>query len=65
MNTDRIRRLTAEPPPGPFRPGFWRSPLRGAWLTSFLGSCLLILITLVAVTGLISHSAYQPGTGHN
>ncbi len=61
----RIRQLMAEPPPGPFRPGFWRSPLRGAWLTSFLGSCLLILITLVAVTGLISHSAYQPGTGHN
>ena len=25
------------PPPGPFRPRFWRSPLRGPWLTSVLG----------------------------
>ena len=48
------------PPPGPFRPGFWRSPLRGPWLTSVLGSILLVLIAVVAVTGLISHSAYQP-----
>jgi DMSO/TMAO reductase YedYZ molybdopterin-dependent catalytic subunit len=48
------------PPPGPFRPGFWRSPLRGTWLTSFLGSILLVLIVVVALTGLISHSAYQP-----
>jgi DMSO/TMAO reductase YedYZ molybdopterin-dependent catalytic subunit len=63
--SQRVRRLMSEPPPGPFRPGFWRSPLRGAWLTSFLGSCLLALIVVVAVTGLISHSAYQPGTGHN
>jgi DMSO/TMAO reductase YedYZ molybdopterin-dependent catalytic subunit len=48
------------PPPGPFRPGFWRSPLRGPWLTSLLGSILLVLIAVVAVTGLISHSSYQP-----
>jgi DMSO/TMAO reductase YedYZ molybdopterin-dependent catalytic subunit len=48
------------PPPGPFRPGVWRSPLRGAWLTSFLGTILLGLVAVVAVTGLISHSAYQP-----
>jgi DMSO/TMAO reductase YedYZ molybdopterin-dependent catalytic subunit len=55
------------PPPGPFRPGFWRSPLRGTWLTSFLGSILFVLIAVVAVTGLISHSAYQPDlvTGFN
>ena len=32
------------PPPGPFRPAFWRSPLRGAWLTSMLGSILLVLV---------------------
>ena len=48
------------PPPGPFRSEFWRSPLRGSWLTSFLGSILFVLIAIVAVTGLISHSAYQP-----
>ena len=55
------------PPPGPFRSGFWRSPLRGTWLTSFLGSILFVLIAVVAVTGLISHSAYQPDlvTGFN
>ena len=55
------------PPPGPFRPGFWRSPLRGTWLTSFLGSILFLLIAVVAITGLISHSAYQPDlvTGYN
>jgi DMSO/TMAO reductase YedYZ molybdopterin-dependent catalytic subunit len=34
--------------------------LRGEWLTSLLGSILFVLITVVAVTGLISHSAYQP-----
>ncbi len=46
--------------PGPFRESFWKSPLRGEWLTSALGSILFVLIALVAVTGLISHSAYQP-----
>ncbi|MGI8712026.1 MAG: molybdopterin-dependent oxidoreductase [Solirubrobacteraceae bacterium] len=53
------------PPPGPTRPGFWRSPLRSTWLTSFIGSILLGLVLLVAVTGFISHAAYHPGTGHN
>ena len=53
------------PPPGPFRPGFWRSPLRGRWLTSILGSCLLVLVAVVAITGWISHGAYQPQVGHN
>jgi DMSO/TMAO reductase YedYZ molybdopterin-dependent catalytic subunit len=48
------------PPPGPFRPGFFSSPLRGPWLTSLLGSMLFVLIAVVAVTGLISHSSYQP-----
>jgi DMSO/TMAO reductase YedYZ molybdopterin-dependent catalytic subunit len=47
-------------PPGPFRASFWKSPLRGEWLTSMLGSILFVLIAVVAVTGLISHSAYQP-----
>src|SRR3954451_17231494 len=47
-------------PPGPFRPGFWRSPLRGPWLTSALGSILLVLIVIVATTGFLSHAAYMP-----
>ena len=33
-----------DPPPGPFQREFWRSPLRGPWLTSFLGTALLPLI---------------------
>lgn len=53
------------PPPGPFRREFWRSPLRGAWLTSFLGSLLLPLIVLCALTGFLSHLAYFPGLGDN
>ena len=47
-------------PPGPFRPEFWRSPLRGPWLTSVLGSLLLPLIVIIALTGLISQDAYHP-----
>jgi DMSO/TMAO reductase YedYZ molybdopterin-dependent catalytic subunit len=50
---------------GPFRPEFWRSPLRGPWLTSFLGTLLLPLILVVAVTGLISDGAYNPMLGLN
>src|SRR5262245_31818407 len=41
-----------KPPPGPFRPGFWRSPIRGPWLTSVLGLVLLVALTLVFLTGL-------------
>jgi DMSO/TMAO reductase YedYZ molybdopterin-dependent catalytic subunit len=52
-------------PPGPFRPGFWRSPLRGPWLTAALGSVLLVLVTIVAVTGFLSHAAYMPDLGRN
>jgi DMSO/TMAO reductase YedYZ molybdopterin-dependent catalytic subunit len=59
-------RLTGgDPPPGPFRRDFWRSPLRGPWLTSFLGSALLPLIVICAITGFLSHVAYQPGLGDN
>jgi DMSO/TMAO reductase YedYZ molybdopterin-dependent catalytic subunit len=53
------------PPPGPFRPGFWRSPLRGPWLTAAIGSVLLVLVAVVAVTGFVSHAAYQPDLGRN
>jgi DMSO/TMAO reductase YedYZ molybdopterin-dependent catalytic subunit len=52
-------------PPGPFRPGFWRSPLRGTLLTAVLGTLLLVLVGTVALTGFLSHAAYQPDLGRN
>lgn len=52
-------------PPGPFRPGFWRSPIRGPWLTAFFGSILLVGITIMFVTGLLSYDAYNPGLKGN
>jgi DMSO/TMAO reductase YedYZ molybdopterin-dependent catalytic subunit len=58
-------KLPEKPPPGPFRPEFWRSPLRGPWLTSFLGTLLGPMILMVAATGLISHDAYRPDIGMN
>src|ERR671916_413956 len=60
-----MRLFPAQPPPGPFRPGFWRSPLRGPWMTAVLGSLLLVLLAVVAVTGFLSHAAYQPDLGRN
>ncbi|HYI20980.1 MAG TPA: molybdopterin-dependent oxidoreductase [Solirubrobacteraceae bacterium] len=53
------------PPPGPFRPAFWRSPLRGPRLTAILGLTLLGLVAVVALTGFLSHAAYQPDIGNN
>jgi DMSO/TMAO reductase YedYZ molybdopterin-dependent catalytic subunit len=61
----RPPRLPAEPPPGPTDPRFWRSPLRGPWLTSILGSALLPLVVVCAVTGFLSQAAYDPGLGGN
>jgi len=52
-------------PPGPFRQRFWHGPLRGPWLTSFLGSVLLVLVLIVGATGFLSHAAYQPDLAHN
>jgi DMSO/TMAO reductase YedYZ molybdopterin-dependent catalytic subunit len=54
-----------QPPPGPFRRSFWRSPLRGPWLTSVLGSLLLPLVVICAVTGFLSHLAYSPDIAVN
>jgi DMSO/TMAO reductase YedYZ molybdopterin-dependent catalytic subunit len=48
------------PPPGPFQPRVWRSPLRGLWLTSVLAVVLLGGLTILAVTGLLSYAAYDP-----
>jgi DMSO/TMAO reductase YedYZ molybdopterin-dependent catalytic subunit len=52
-------------PPWPFRPEVWRSPLRGPWLTSVLGSVLLVGIPILVVTGLVSYVSYNPRLGHN
>ncbi|MFJ9697730.1 molybdopterin-dependent oxidoreductase [Kitasatospora sp. NPDC101183] len=56
-----VARLPA--PPGPFRAGFWRSPIRGPWLTSVFGLVLLAGIPLLFVTGALSYAAYNPGLG--
>ncbi len=54
-----------DPPPGPFRREFWRSPLRGPWLASLLSAALLPLIAVCALTGFLSHAAYEPELGRN
>lgn len=53
-------RRPSGPPPGPARPAFWRSPLRGPWLTSVFGLVLLVGIPVLFVTGLLSYAAYNP-----
>jgi DMSO/TMAO reductase YedYZ molybdopterin-dependent catalytic subunit len=60
-----LPKFPEEPPPGPTRPSFWKSPLRGPWLTSILGSALLPLIIVCAVTGFLSQAAYNPDLGNN
>ncbi|MER7463188.1 molybdopterin-dependent oxidoreductase [Streptomyces sp. NPDC097981] len=52
--------VASGPPPGPTRPEFWRSPLRGPWLTAVFGLVLLVGITVLFVTGLLSYAAYNP-----
>jgi DMSO/TMAO reductase YedYZ molybdopterin-dependent catalytic subunit len=53
------------PDAGPFAAGFWRSPLRGPWLASLLSVPLIPLLAVCAVTGFLSHLAYQPHLGSN
>ncbi|MFJ3516829.1 molybdopterin-dependent oxidoreductase [Streptomyces sp. NPDC090131] len=53
-------RLRSGPPPGPAQPGFWRSPIRGPWLTAVFGLILLVGVTVLFVTGLLSYAAYNP-----
>ncbi|HYF26181.1 MAG TPA: molybdopterin-dependent oxidoreductase [Baekduia sp.] len=55
-----MRALTDRRPPGPFREGFWRSPLRGPWLTTAIGIVLLAGMVVTAATGFLSHLAYEP-----
>lgn len=47
-------------PPGPFRRTFWRSPIRGPWLTAAFGSVLLVGVVILFLTGLASYAAYNP-----
>ena len=65
--SEDARKPPAPNPPavGPFDRVFWRSPLRGEWLTSFLGSALLPLVVICALTGFLSHAAYDPALGSN
>jgi DMSO/TMAO reductase YedYZ molybdopterin-dependent catalytic subunit len=55
--------VNLDPPPGPFRRSFWRSPVRGPWLTSVLGTILLPGLLILFVTGLLSYASYNPGLG--
>jgi DMSO/TMAO reductase YedYZ molybdopterin-dependent catalytic subunit len=50
---------------GPHDPRFWRSPLRGPWLTSVLGLLLLGALAVVAASGFLSHAAYEPRLAGN
>ncbi|MEV6721945.1 molybdopterin-dependent oxidoreductase [Streptomyces xanthochromogenes] len=52
--------VAAGPPPGPARPEFWRSPIRGPWLTAVFGLALLCGVSVLFVTGLLSYAAYDP-----
>src|SRR5918996_307389 len=55
-----MQRFPRLPAVGPFAAGFWRSPLRGPWLASLLSAALLPLVATCALTGFLSHLAYQP-----
>lgn len=57
--------IEAHPPPGPTRRDFWRSPLRGPWLTGVLGLMLLGGMVVVFLTGLFSYAAYNPDLPSN
>jgi DMSO/TMAO reductase YedYZ molybdopterin-dependent catalytic subunit len=65
MSPAGLRLLPEDPPPGPARAAFWRSPIRGTWLTAVLGLVLLVGFPIVFVTGLLSHAAYNPQLGQN
>jgi DMSO/TMAO reductase YedYZ molybdopterin-dependent catalytic subunit len=60
-----VRLYPEDPPPGPFRKDFWRSPLRGPWLASILSSALLPLIAICTFTGFASHISYESELGRN
>lgn len=61
LSVDSQRR----PTPNPTSPMFWRSPIRGPWLTSFLGTLLVPAIAVIALTGFIDHWAHYPELAPN
>lgn len=59
--TPLFKAVEARRPPGPlFKPGLFRSPVRGPWLTSVLGLVLLVALPIITVTGFLSFAAYEP-----
>ncbi|HEV3000337.1 MAG TPA: molybdopterin-dependent oxidoreductase [Solirubrobacteraceae bacterium] len=60
-----MRLFPDQPPPGPFRSDFWRSPIRGPWLASVLSAALLPLTAVTALTGFASHVSYESELGRN
>lgn len=60
-----MRLFPSQPPPGAPDESSFFSPLRGPWLTTILGLALLALMTIVIVTGFLSHAAYNPDLGTN
>ncbi len=63
--SELLRDAAAHPPPGPFRAQWWRSPVRGPWLTSYFGSILLVGIPVMFLTGLVSYASYDPQLAGN
>ena len=63
MQGRRVRRRLSEL--SPFSEHFWRSPLRGPWLASVFSAALLPLIAVCALTGFVSHWAYDTDLGGN
>ena len=61
LPVDPAGRPTPNRTPNPTNPKFWRSPIRGPWLTSFLGTLLVPAITVIALTGFIDHWANDTG----
>ncbi|HEY3752481.1 MAG TPA: hypothetical protein VGL80_25130, partial [Pseudonocardiaceae bacterium] len=57
------RAIERHRPPGLGNTHWWRSPLRGPWLTSVFGAVLLACLPLVIVTGLLDYIAYGPQFG--
>jgi DMSO/TMAO reductase YedYZ molybdopterin-dependent catalytic subunit len=45
------------------RTRFWRSPIRGQWLTSVFGAVLLASLPVLIITGLLDYIAYSPQFG--
>ena len=59
----RAQRLYARGPGGPFDRSWWRSPVRGPWLTSVFAAVLLVGMPIMILTGLLSYAAYDPQFG--